>query len=157
MGTDRKSSAQCVQHSYSTNRKTMALTQIVALACALVSCALSHPAYRDMLPNGYSVPNPCGGGTWDAVGHYDAIHHTHDKNPFGRDFAAAGHSWTVALCQKDSDGDGQTNGEELGDPMCTWTVGSSPSGRATGQPGICEPVGSGACASVSFSCGCHGH
>ena len=34
--------------------------------------------------------------------------------------------WTRELCQKDSDGDGRTNGEELGDPSCTWVPGSTP-------------------------------
>jgi hypothetical protein len=33
--------------------------------------------------------------------------------------------WTAALCQKDSDGDGQTNGQELGDPCCTWVEGQT--------------------------------
>ena len=32
--------------------------------------------------------------------------------------------WTVELCRKDSDGDGQTNGQELGDPHCRWTIGT---------------------------------
>lgn len=27
---------------------------------------------------------------------------------------------------KDSDGDGKTNGQELGDPHCTWTKGEIP-------------------------------
>ena len=30
------------------------------------------------------------------------------------------------LCQKDSDQDGKTNGEELGDPNCQWTEGATP-------------------------------
>ena len=29
---------------------------------------------------------------------------------------------------KDSDGDGKTNGEELGDPECVWQVGQTFSG-----------------------------
>lgn len=33
-------------------------------------------------------------------------------NKFGEDFSAAGTKWTAALCNKDSDGDGLTNGEE---------------------------------------------
>eukprot|EP00930_Biecheleria_cincta_P044562 TRINITY_DN30661_c0_g1_i2.p2 TRINITY_DN30661_c0_g1~~TRINITY_DN30661_c0_g1_i2.p2 ORF type:complete len:133 (-),score=21.04 TRINITY_DN30661_c0_g1_i2:273-647(-) len=41
-------------------------------------------------------------------------------NQFGRDFLAAGRKWSVELCKKDSDRDGRTNGEELGDPKCTW-------------------------------------
>lgn len=35
-------------------------------------------------------------------------------------------TWTEALCRADSDGDGKTNGEELGDPDCTWTTGQQP-------------------------------
>jgi len=33
--------------------------------------------------------------------------------------------WDETLCRTDSDGDGRTNGEELGDPNCAWTPGSS--------------------------------
>jgi len=32
----------------------------------------------------------------------------------------------VSLCEMDSDGDGKTNGEELGDPDCVWIRGQSP-------------------------------
>lgn len=34
--------------------------------------------------------------------------------------------WNRTLCEKDSDGDGLTNGQELGDPDCIWTQGSTP-------------------------------
>ena len=34
--------------------------------------------------------------------------------------------WNAALCRKDSDGDGLTNGQELGDPDCVWTKGQAP-------------------------------
>ena len=34
--------------------------------------------------------------------------------------------WTTELCGQDSDGDGRSNGEELGDPGCTWSVGGAP-------------------------------
>jgi predicted ferric reductase len=34
--------------------------------------------------------------------------------------------WTTAYCLTDHDGDGQTNGEELGDPCCTWNFGDTP-------------------------------
>lgn len=37
-------------------------------------------------------------------------------------FAAAGHVWTKELCQADSDGDGATNGAELGDPNCNVSI-----------------------------------
>lgn len=36
-------------------------------------------------------------------------------------------SWNRALCELDSDGDGMTNGQELGDPDCEWTKGGPPS------------------------------
>ena len=37
----------------------------------------------------------------------------------------------------DSDGDGDSNGKELGDPGCTWIKGGPPpTGKATGHPGI---------------------
>ena len=32
--------------------------------------------------------------------------------------------WNRTLCEKDSDGDGRTNGEELGDPDCVWQEGN---------------------------------
>ncbi len=31
--------------------------------------------------------------------------------------------WNATICSADSDGDGQTNGQELGDPNCLWTGG----------------------------------
>ena len=34
--------------------------------------------------------------------------------------------WTIELCNKDSDGDGKTNGQELGDPNCVWVEGGIP-------------------------------
>jgi hypothetical protein len=57
-----------------------------------------------------------------------------DRNVFGEDFLLGPDGqrgtgdgeaqWTQWLCEQDSDGDGWTNGEELGDPCCTWTEGS---------------------------------
>ena len=37
-----------------------------------------------------------------------------------KDFEYEELRWTRELCEKDSDGDGFTNGEELGDPCCIW-------------------------------------
>lgn len=42
------------------------------------------------------------------------------RNPFGLDFASFNFEWTLDLCQLDSDGDGRSNGVELGDPDCVW-------------------------------------
>lgn len=71
------------------------------------------------VPNGASVPGVAGLGHVDPEG-------GGQLNDFGRAFQDAGYKWTVDLCAKDSDGDGQTNGEELGDPCCTWSIGLDP-------------------------------
>lgn len=41
-------------------------------------------------------------------------------------FYAAGQQWTKAFCMADADGDGQSNGLEMGDPCCKWSVGQTP-------------------------------
>ena len=56
------------------------------------------------------------------VGHATCKGGTLPVNPFGAAFLAQNFMWTKELCQADSDNDGQTNGEELGDPCCTWKV-----------------------------------
>jgi hypothetical protein len=43
-------------------------------------------------------------------------------NPFGRDFVNVSGNWAV-LCHLDSDGDGLSNGLEVGDPCCRWKTG----------------------------------
>ncbi|VDI82148.1 Hypothetical predicted protein [Mytilus galloprovincialis] len=57
----------------------------------------------------------------------------------------------------DSDKDGKSNGEELGDPNCTWQPGQTPAGHAIGHPGICEPVGDSRCVWQKFACDCLEH
>ena len=44
------------------------------------------------------------------------------------------------MCNEDSDGDGRTNGVELGDPSCTWNATRSPQFNATSHPGFKDPV-----------------
>ena len=34
--------------------------------------------------------------------------------------------WTADFCRADTDEDGKTNGEELGDPDCVWSEGGTP-------------------------------
>ena len=71
-------------------------------------------SYQKKLPNGDRIPHPCKQNTiWTGVGHLNQMGGG-KRNPFGTDFANAGHKWTKQLCEKDSDGDGKKNGEELG-------------------------------------------
>ena len=109
-----------------------AVLQLLVATTATPQDANALAQYQMRIPNGAFVPgapgvghsNPAGGGS---------------LNPFGRDFQRAGHKWTAALCQKDSDGDGLSNGEELGDPTCVWKPGKTPT-RTTGitHPGFKE-------------------
>ena len=81
----------------------------VFLSASLVS---AHFRYQEEIPNGKSVMR--NGALWSGVGHAGkggggAL------NAFGEAFAAAGHTWTKELCNADTDGDGFSNGAELGD------------------------------------------
>ncbi|KDO18349.1 hypothetical protein SPRG_16265 [Saprolegnia parasitica CBS 223.65] len=90
----------------------------LAALCLLVPSASGFGKYVPLVPNGDKV---AGNG---AIGHVDPSGGG-ARNAFGKDFAANGAAWNTALCKLDSDGDGATNGEELGDPCCTWTAGAA--------------------------------
>jgi dopamine beta-monooxygenase len=100
-----------------TLRATLLPPALVLLLLAAVAHA--HPRYQARIPNGALVRDAPGVGHVNPAG-------TGKNNAFGLDFAAAGHAWTRALCEKDSDGDGFSNGVELGDPNCTWSPGEMP-------------------------------
>jgi|GEM_PF-793757 len=106
-----------------------------AFAALLLPMSLLSPAasafsgYVSDVPNGSVTGcNTChtaGGGT--------------ARNAFGLDVAAnltplQNVDW-AALYDLDSDGDGQTNGEELGDPCGAWTGGPAPRTTDISQPG----------------------
>jgi dopamine beta-monooxygenase len=80
--------------------------------------------FIDSIPNGDNVKDPSG-TAWPGVGHNRAAGRG-SLNQFGMDFRAEGSKWTKALCEKDSDCDGFSNGEELGDPSCIWIEGETP-------------------------------
>jgi dopamine beta-monooxygenase len=131
------------------------LVKLTVLVVVAVSVVYSYPQFRMEIPNGMNVPNPCvPNTTWDGVGH-KAQGGAGPRNPFGVTFETNGEVWSVKICQTDSDGDGKTNGEELGDPNCTFTKGSTPS-RTTGisHPGICEPLGDPKCATMNSWLNC---
>ncbi|CAL1534138.1 unnamed protein product [Lymnaea stagnalis] len=119
---------------------------------AVLTLVAAFPRYQSDIPNGDRVPHPCRIGLWIGVGHFNA-NGTGPRNEFGLDFAAAGHVWTQTLCFQDSDKDGISNGEELGDPNCLWTKNSFDDfPAATTHPGICEPVDHPHCSWQAFTC-----
>jgi dopamine beta-monooxygenase len=103
--------------------RMVAVFIFVSFAATLV-VVQAHPAYQDAIPNGASARRL--GVAWPGVGHMAAAGGGNAENSFGAAFAAAGHAWTSALCNADTDGDGVSNGNELGDPACNWTVGATP-------------------------------
>lgn len=113
----------------------------ILLACALVSSSIGYKMFQDRIPNGASVPNSCNKNyLWQGVGHFNNGGGG-ERNPFGIDFYKNGKKWDRCLCETDSDGDGKTNGEELGDPLCKWEPGDVPHTTiGLSHPGICEPL-----------------
>ena len=117
---------------------TTLMFQLLPLVLLETTLTNAFPSYADELPNGRSVPNPGPqGGVWAGVGH-QATASGGPRNVFGIDFLAQGHVWTQELCRMDSDGDGRSNGVELGDPDCVWTRGDTPRGPALSHPGIVD-------------------
>nr|KAG5695070.1 hypothetical protein BaRGS_032563 [Batillaria attramentaria] len=94
---------------------------VTFLVLCFVTPSLAYSSFKGRLPNGDHVPHPCKPNyLW--------------------------HGWSSTLCRLDSDGDGLTNGQELGDPDCVWTPGQIPA-RTTGitHPGVCDPFDSDTC------------
>ncbi|KAH7460072.1 hypothetical protein PRIC1_012591 [Phytophthora ramorum] len=96
------------------SRATLSLA-LIATAAVVVH---ARPAYVARLPNGDNVSGVA------ALGHVDPAGGG-ANNDFGLAFESAGEEWTASFCQQDSDGDGQTNGQELGDPCCEWSQDSN--------------------------------
>ncbi|XP_069137097.1 dopamine beta-hydroxylase-like [Argopecten irradians] len=107
------------------------------LLLSILDITYGFRGFQDRIPNGNNVLNPCDRSVWSGVGHQNKDGGGH-RNPFGLAFARNGLRWTQALCQDDSDGDGHSNGVELGDPNCVWMEGRAPEQPPSGHPGICE-------------------
>ena len=85
------------------------------VALLATSVAIAKPAFPSKVPyQGFSCAT-CHDGSPGLA----------SLNSFANDFRAAGNTWTVALCEKDSDGDGASNGAELLDPDCDWAEGDA--------------------------------
>ncbi|KAG7382120.1 hypothetical protein PHYPSEUDO_005196 [Phytophthora pseudosyringae] len=106
----------------------------VAVLAAFVATAApqasGYSMYAMRVPNGDKVPGVT------ALGHLDPVL-AGPMNEFGMDMIDADFHWTKAFCEKDSDGDGQTNGQELGDPCCEFVYRKSPKVRWT--EGVSHP------------------
>ena len=99
------------------------LACVATLVAVAMPSALATPNYQNNVPNGAQVrvgSAACGGFGHTSCGGGGT------RNSFGTAFQAAGYSWTNGLCNADSDGDGVSNGQELGDPSCVWTSGATP-------------------------------
>lgn len=130
----------------SRNNLTMGGQKIVFLVVSvLIGTVLGKPTYQPSIPNGKYGANPnnqqneiVNGGTLNAFGHKASSFSV--RSQFGRDFASNSYSW-VAICNLDSDGDGLTNGEELGDPNCEFTPGNDADFDYQSDPtDICDPA-----------------
>lgn len=92
---------------------------LAAVVVALAAPSSARPEYVGGVPNVNCASchvNPAGGGA---------------RNTFGADVEASmpftgpdTNTWTTLFCV-DSDGDGRTNGEELGDACGTWRIGDT--------------------------------
>ncbi|KAL5011657.1 hypothetical protein ScPMuIL_010208 [Solemya velum] len=122
------------------------LVVITGLLALLVNDGCGFEYFQERIPNGDRVPHPCKPNyMWHGVGHRNSEGGV-NRNEFGRDFKEAGFQWSRDLCMKDSDGDGLTNGQELGDPNCEWTRGQHPKVQTNiTHPGVCGPWGSDTC------------
>ncbi|EGZ15465.1 hypothetical protein PHYSODRAFT_251118 [Phytophthora sojae] len=96
------------------------LAGLIAFVQELVSHVEASRRFVAMLPNGANVTG------YRAIGHPAGMSHSAATNNFGKAFADVGYAWTKELCMNDTDGDGQTNGQELGDPCCQWNMTSNP-------------------------------
>lgn len=98
------------------------------LALAAPKEGVAYGKYKGTIPNGkaYSCKT-CHGKS----------NKTEDLNPFGKDYLANKNMWDSVLAKKDSDGDGKTNGWELGDEEGTWKKGDKDPdpGRTVYNPG----------------------
>jgi hypothetical protein len=119
-------------------------------SAVLISSVNGHSEYRSLIPNGFNVPGTVGVGHRHIHGGFNPDSPPEFRTPqnllneFGRDFKEAGYVWTQELCLLDSDGDGESNGLELGDPCCEWREGDATTRRPwkISSPGVStKPIG----------------
>lgn len=87
----------------------------------LIALVNARPEFRAELPNALATEKD--GLKCAQLGHTMCVPGKLTVNKFGADFKAAGYKWTKEFCEMDSDGDGVSNGAELGDPCCIFAPG----------------------------------
>ncbi|XP_052812977.1 MOXD1 homolog 1-like [Mya arenaria] len=129
----------------------------ILVAFCLLQISTAYPSFRDKIPNGHLVANPCNiSEIWFGVGHKQRYGNG-ERNQFGLDFHGQGMQWTEDLCRMDSDGDGARNGEELGDPDCKWVPGGVLlQTQGITHPGVCTDSSGHACSEPGFELKCEG-
>lgn len=111
-------------HYHTARRSIRAMASFTVALSVLFAIATGIPEYRKRMPNpDAQISN---GLECAQLGHVGCVAGARYVNEFGSDFAAANYTWTKEFCEKDSDGDGVSNGAELGDPCCEFVVGGSP-------------------------------
>lgn len=91
----------------------MRTTLALATLCLLAAPALANETLQGQVPNGATL------GCFGCHPFGSAL------NDFSRQMSAAANVW-LDFCDLDADGDGHSNGAELGDPDCVWAVGQQP-------------------------------
>jgi hypothetical protein len=119
------------------------LRLLPVLAVTTSSAAFAYEDFLPEIPNGATVScvgcheNARGFSPWNAFG--DLLFTTNGgtvENSNSIDaFDDAFIWWNADICNADSDGDGQTNGQELGDPECVWTGGAAARTTDISNPG----------------------
>lgn len=109
---------------------------VLLVAVAAPSAALARDFRVNEIPNGVhfrcqNCHNDNSGKDFTPFGS-DAKSHLVDNDT---GVASEHVLWDNAWCKRDSDGDGKTNGEELGDPDCTWSIGDPNPAALVTNPG----------------------
>ncbi len=141
-----------MRHHLASPRPVPLLALLPALMVVTLAGTTAHawPSFNNHLPNA------------EAAGGCDLCHGGDELTVFGAQAKLVqvnGVSWSRLFCQ-DADGDGQTNGQELGDPCGHWRRGEAPprtddlsSPNAAAETAAAPDVGCDAGETAPASCG----
>lgn len=126
--------------------RRLALLLAFSVASLLPSAAYARSFRVNDLPNGSTFGcrnchNDDSGATMNDFGSAARLHLDESNGTL----AQQAHVIWKDLCPGDADGDNATNGEELGDPDCTWTAGQANPGGAVTNPGLDSSGGNALC------------